>query len=87
MITKTINQPQQLIITLDENAAVANITRLLKAIRGISSVSRVKKSMKLQQQEYVKATLIPALRETKKAMAEGKKMKSVDDFLKELEQQ
>ena len=81
----TINQPQQLIVTLEENAAVTDIKRLLKSIRGISSVKKLTNSKRMQQENLVKGTLIPALRETKQALAEGKEMKTIDEFLRELD--
>ena len=86
MITNpTISQPQQLIITLEENAAVTDIKRLLMSIRGISSVKKLTSSKRLEQENLVRETLLPALHETKQAMAEGKKMKTIDEFLKELD--
>ena len=61
----------------------------IKMLNGVGSISVVKDSILTKterQHAYVKETLTRALQEVKLAWLEGRKLQSIDDFLKELDE-
>lgn len=80
---------EQILVTVDSGQPLQNIRKAINMLRGVVSTSIVKEPVltKTQrQQAYVKESLIRALQEVKLAKLEGRKLQSIDDFLKELDE-
>lgn len=78
----------QILVTIDNEQPLQSIRKAINMLRGVVSTAIVKEpllSKTQQQQTYVKESLTRALNEVKEAELEGKKLQSVDDFLKELD--
>lgn len=81
---------EQLLVTIDNNQPLQNIRNAINMLRGVISTSIVKDptfSKTEKQQAYVKDSLTKAFNEIKLAKLEGKELQSVDDFLKELDEE
>lgn len=81
---------EQILVTIDNNQPLQNIRKAINMLRGVVSTSIVKEPVltKTQrQQAYVKESLTRALQEVKLAKLEGRKLQSIDDFLKELDEE
>ena len=81
---------EQLLVTIDNNQPLQNIRNAINMLRGVISTSIVKEptlSKTEKQQAYVKDSLTRAFNEIKLAQLEGKELQSVDDFLKELDEE
>lgn len=78
----------QILVTIDNEQPLQNIRKAINMLRGVVSTAVVKEPMlskTQQQQAYVKESLTRAFNEVKEAELEGRKLQSVDDFLKELD--
>lgn len=78
----------QILVTIDNEQPLQNIRKAINMLRGVVSTAVVKEpilSKTQQQQAYVKESLARAFNEVKEAESEGRKLQSVDDFLKELD--
>lgn len=78
----------QILVTIDNEQPLQNIRKAINMLRGVVSTAVVKEpilSKTQQQQAYVKESLTRAFNEVKEAELEGRKLQSVDDFLKELD--
>ena len=81
---------KQILVTVDTDQPLQNIRKAINMLRGVVSTTVVKEPIltKTQmQQAYVKESLTRALQEVKLAKLEGRKLQSVDDFLKELDEE
>ena len=81
---------EQILVTVDTNQPLQNIRKAINMLRGVVSTTVVKEPIltKTQmQQAYVKESFTRALQEVKLAKLEGRKLQSVDDFLKELDEE
>ena len=81
---------EQILVTVDTNQPLQNIRKAINMLRGVVSTTVVKEPIltKTQmQQAYVKESLTRALQEVNLAKLEGRKLQSVDDFLKELDEE
>lgn len=81
---------EQILVTVDTNQPLQNIRKAINMLRGVVSTTVMKEPIltKTQkQQAYVKESLTRALQEVKLAKFEGRKLQSVDDFLKELDEE
>jgi len=81
---------EQILVTIDNDQPLQNIRKAINMLRGVVSTSVVKEPIltKTQrQQAYVKESLTRALQEVKLAKLEGRKLQSIDDFLKELDEE
>lgn len=81
---------EQILVTVDENQPLQNIRKAINMLRGVVSTSVLKEPILTKtekQQAYVKESLTRALQEVKLAKLEGRKLQSVDDFLKELDKE
>ena len=81
---------EQILVTVDENQPLQNIRKAINMLRGVVSTSVLKEPILTKtekQQAYVKESLTRALQEVKLAKLEGRKLQSVDDFLKELDEE
>ncbi len=81
---------EQILVTVDSGQPLQNIRKAINMLRGVVSTSIVKEPVltKTQrQQAYVKESLTRALQEVKLAKLEGRKLQSIDDFLKELDEE
>ena len=81
---------EQILVTVDTNQPLQNIRKAINMLRGVVSTTVVKEPIltKTQmQQAYVKESLTRALQEVKLAKLEGRKLQSIDDFLKELDEE
>ena len=81
---------EQILVTVDTNQPLQNIRKAINMLRGVVSTTVVKEPIltKTQkQQAYVKESLTRALQEVKLAKMEGRKLQSIDDFLKELDEE
>ncbi len=81
---------EQILVTVDSNQPLQNIRKAINMLRGVVSTSVMKEPIltKTQrQQAYVRESLTRALQEVKLAKLEGRKLPSVDDFLKELDEE
>ena len=81
---------EQILVTVDSDKTLQNIRKAISMLRGVVSTSVVKEPIltKTQrQQAYVKESLTRALQEVKLAKLEGRKLQSIDDFLKELDEE
>ena len=77
-------------MTIDNEQPLQSIRKAINMLRGVVSTAVVKEpvlSKTLQQQAYVKDSLSRAFNEVKEAKLEGRKLQSVDDFLKELDEE
>lgn len=80
----------QILVTIDNEQPLQSIRKAINMLRGVVSTAVVKEpvlSKTLQQQAYVKDSLSRAFNEVKEAKLEGRKLQSVDDFLKELDEE
>lgn len=82
----------QIIVNLNNGASVQTIRRAIALLRGVASTTLIKtktdnERKTLAQQEYVKQTLTRALGEVKEAKRTSNKLKSLDDFLAEQQQE
>lgn len=80
---------EQILVTVDSGQPLQSIRKAINMLRGVVSTSIVKEPVltKTQrQQAYVKESLTRALQEVKLAKLEGRKLQSIDDFLKELDE-
>lgn len=80
----------QILVTIDNEQTLQSIRKAINMLRGVVSTAVVKKpvlSKTQQQQAYVKDSLSRAFNEVKEAKLEGRKLQSVDDFLKELDEE
>lgn len=78
----------QILVTIDNEQPLQSIRKAINMLRGVVSTAIVKDpllSKTQQQQTYVKESLTRAFNEVKEAESEGRKLQSVDDFLKELD--
>ena len=81
---------EQILVTVDSNQPLQNIRKAINMLRGVVSTTVVKEPIltkTLMQQAYVKESLTRALQEVNLAKLEGRKLQSVDDFLKELDEE
>ncbi len=81
---------EQILVTVDSNQPLQNIRMAINMMRGVVSTRVMKEPIltKTQrQQAYVRESLTRALQEVKLAKLEGRKLPSVDDFLKELDEE
>lgn len=81
---------EQILVTVDSGQPLQSIRKAINMLRGVVSTSIVKEPVltKTQrQQAYVKESLTRALQEVKLAKLEGRKLQSIDDFLKELDEE
>ena len=81
---------EQILVTVDSNQPLQNIRKAINMLRGVVSTTVVKEPIltKTQmQQAYVKESLTRALQEVNLAKLEGRKLQSIDDFLKELDEE
>ena len=81
---------EQILVTVDTNQPLQNIRKAINMLRGVVSTTVVKEPIltKTQmQQAYVKESLTRALQEVNLAKLEGRKLQSIDDFLKELDEE
>ena len=81
---------EQILVTVDNNQPLQNIRKAINMLRGVVSTTVIKEPIltKTQkQQAYVKESLTRALQEVKLAKLEGRKLQSIDDFLKELDEE
>ncbi len=78
---------EQILVTVDADQPLQNIRKAINMLRGVVSTTIMKEPILTKterQQAYVKESLTRALQEVKLAKLEGRKLQSVDDFLKEL---
>ena len=81
---------EQILVTVDNNQPLQNIRKAINMLRGVVSTTVMKEPIltKTQkQQAYVKESLTRALQEVKLAKLEGRKLQSIDNFLKELDEE
>lgn len=81
---------EQILVTVDTNQPLQNIRKAINMLRGVVSTTVLKEPVltKTQkQQAYVKESLTRALQEVKLAKLEGRELQSVDNFLKELDEE
>lgn len=81
---------EQILVTVDTNQPLQDIRKAINMLRGVVSTTVVKEPIltKTQkQQAYVKESLTRALQEVKLAKLEGRELQSIDDFLKELDEE
>ena len=81
---------EQILVTVDNSQPLQNIRKAINMLRGVVSTTVMKEPIltKTQkQQAYVKESLTRALQEVKLAKLEGRKLQSIDDFLKELDEE
>ncbi len=81
---------EQILVTVDNNQPLQNIRKAINMLRGVVSTTVMKEPIltKTQkQQAYVKESLTRALQEVRLAKVEGRKLQSIDDFLKELDEE
>ena len=81
---------EQILVTVDNSQPLQNIRKAINMLRGVVSTTVIKEPIltKTQkQQAYVKESLTRALQEVKLAKLEGRKLQSIDDFLKELDEE
>lgn len=79
----------QILVTIDNEHPLQSIRKAINMLRGVVSTTIVKEPMlsnTQKQQAYVKDSLSRAFNEIKTAKIEGRKLQSVDDFLKELDE-
>ncbi len=75
----------QILVTVEDNAPIANIKKAFSLVRGVISVKTTGMTKKESQEKYVKETLEMAFKELKEER-EGKiKLKTLDEVLKEIE--
>ncbi len=78
---------EQILVTVDAGQPLQNIRKAINMLRGVVSTTIMKEPILTKterQQAYVKESLTRALQEVRLAKLEGRKLQSVDDFLKEL---
>ena len=80
----------QILVTLNEGAATQSVRRAISLLRGVEATSVMKTisadhEKTLAQQKYVKESLGRALKEVKEAERGERTLKSLDDFLDEME--
>ena len=80
----------QILVTLNEGAAAQTVQRAIGLLRGVASttVMRTKtdnSKKTLAQQKYVKESLERAIKEVREAERGERTLKSLDDFLDEME--
>ncbi len=81
---------EQILVTIDNGQPLQSIRKAINMLRGVVKTSVVKEPVLTKterQQAYVKETLTRALQEVKLARQEGRKLQSIDDFLKELDEE
>lgn len=81
---------EQILVTVDTKQPLQNIRRAINMLRGVVSTSIVKDpvlSKTQKQKTYVKDSLTRAFNEIKMAKLENKELQSVDDFLRELDEE
>ena len=81
---------EQILVTVDTNQPLQNIRKAINMLRGVVSTTVVKEPILTKpqmQQAYVKESLTRALQEVNLAKLEGRKLQSIDDFLKELDEE
>ncbi len=81
---------EQILVTVDAGQPLQNIRKAINMLRGVVSTTIMKEPILTKterQQTYVKESLTRALQEVKLAKLEGRKLQSVDDFLKELDEE
>lgn len=81
---------EQILVTVDNGQPLQNIRKAINMLRGVVKTSVVKEPVLTKterQQAYVKETLTRAMQEVKLARLEGRKLQSIDDFLKELDEE
>lgn len=81
---------EQILVTVDNGQPLQNIRKAINMLRGVVKTSVVKEPVLTKterQQAYVKETLTRAMQEVKLARQEGRKLQSIDDFLKELDEE
>lgn len=81
---------EQLLVTVDTKQPLNDIRKAINMLRGVVSTTIVKEYSlpeTMQQQTYVKDSLTRAFQEIKNAKSEGRELQSVDDFLKELDEE
>jgi len=81
---------EQILVTVDENQPLQSIRKAINMLRGVVSTTVMKEPILTKterQQAYVKESLTRALQEVKLAKLEGRKLQSIDDFLKELDKE
>ncbi len=81
---------EQILVTIDDGQSLQNIRKAINMLRGVVKTSVVKEPVLTKterQQAYVKETLTRAMQEVKLARLEGRKLQSIDNFLKELDEE
>ncbi len=81
---------EQILVTVDNNQPLQNIRKAINMLRGVVSTTIMKEPVltKTQkQQAYVKESLTRAMQEVRLAKLEGRKLQSIDEFLKELDEE
>lgn len=81
---------EQILVTIDNGQSLQNIRKAINMLRGVVKTTVVKEPVLTKterQQAYVKETLTRAMQEVKLARQEGRKLQSIDDFLKELDEE
>ena len=80
----------QILVTLNDGISTQSVRRAISMLRGVEATSVMKSvstdhKKTLAQQKYVKESLGRALKEVKEAERGERTLKSLDDFLEELE--
>ncbi len=81
---------EQILVTIDNGQSLQNIRKAINMLRGVVKTTVVKEPVLTKterQQAYVKETLTRAMQEVKLTRQEGRKLQSIDDFLKELDEE
>ncbi len=81
---------EQILVTVDTTQPLQNIRKAIRMLRGVVATTVMKDPVltKTQrQQAYVRESLTRALQEVKLAKLEGRKLQSIDNFLKELDEE
>ena len=82
---------EQILVTIDDTQPLANVRNAIKMLRGVISASIVNDSVASSktesQQVYVKDSLTRAMKEVKIAKLEGRRLQTIDDFIKEMREE
>lgn len=82
---------EQILVTIDDTQSLANVRNAIKMLRGVISASIVNdstlSSKTESQQAYVKDSLTRAIQEVKIAKLEGRRLQTIDDFIKEMREE
>lgn len=82
---------EQILVTIDDTQSLTNVRNAIKMLRGVISASIVNdstlSSKTESQQAYVKDSLTRAIQEVKIAKLEGRRLQTIDDFIKEMREE